>query len=103
MQYHTYHKYDKYGSHTIHVKDDAERDIKFFYEDFNPFEQYYFQARTNPISISLSLVGKMVWRDGQFHLKIIQTKKRNHDPTTQFRSHAQRGCVYTKTNYCKYI
>lgn len=53
-----YHKYDKYGSHTIHAIDDAGRDADFVYVFFNPFKEYYYQARTNPISISPSLVEK---------------------------------------------
>lgn len=53
-----YHKFDKYGSHTIHAIDDAGRDADFVYVFFNPFEQYYYQARTNPISISPTLVLK---------------------------------------------
>ena len=53
-----YHKFDKYGSHTIHAIDDAGKDADFVYVFFNPFEQYYYQARTNPISISPTLVLK---------------------------------------------
>ena len=53
-----YHKYDKYGSHTIHAIDDAGNGADFVYVHFNPFEQYYYQARTNPISISPTLVEK---------------------------------------------
>ena len=53
-----YHKFDKYGSHTIHAIDDAGRAADFVYEFFNPFEQYFYQARTNPISISPTLVLK---------------------------------------------
>ena len=53
-----YHKFDKYGSHTIHAIDDAGRNADFVYVFFNPFEQYYYQARTNPISISPTLVLK---------------------------------------------
>ena len=53
-----YHKYDKYGSHTIHAVDDAGKGADFVYETFDPFTQYYYQARTNPISIAPHLVKK---------------------------------------------
>lgn len=53
-----YHKFDKYGSHTIHAIDDAGEEASFVYETFDPFTQYYYQARTNPISIAPHLVKK---------------------------------------------
>ena len=53
-----YHKFDMYGSHTIHAIDDTGEQASFVYKTFNPFTQYYYQARTNPISISPHLVIK---------------------------------------------
>ena len=53
-----YHKVDMYGAHTIHAIDDAGKAANFVYKEFNPFTEYYYQARTNPISIEPILVVK---------------------------------------------